>query len=99
MKKNSTDTLIARLELFPIIAAVQEHKFQAAINSPSEVIFCLDPRLSTIRERTAQAHAAGKLLFVHLAMAAGISQDKVGMFRIAAVSPKLSLPPRESNPL
>ena len=83
MKKNSIDFLRTSLEIFPIIAAVQDHKFPAAIDSPAEVIFCLDPRLSTIRERTAQAHAARKLLFVHLAMAAGISQDKEGLLFLA----------------
>lgn len=83
MNKSNRDTLIDRLEAFPVIAAVQENKFPAAIDSPAEVIFCLDPRLLTIRERTAQAHAVGKLLFVHLAMAAGISQDKEGLLFLA----------------
>lgn len=73
------EKLTARLEDFPIIAAVQENKFQAALESPVDIIFCLEPHLLTIRERTAQAHAAGKLIFVHLAMAVGIGQDKEGM--------------------
>lgn len=73
------EKLTARLEDFPIIAAVQENKFQAALESPVDIIFCLEPHLLTIRERSAQAHAAGKLIFVHLAMAVGIGQDKEGM--------------------
>ena len=75
--------LTTRLEHFPIIAAVQENKFQAALEAPVDIIFCLEPHLLTIRERTTQAHAAGKLIFVHLAMAAGIGQDKEGMKYLA----------------
>ena len=71
--------LINRLECCPIIAAVQEDKFQAALESPAEVIFCLEPHLLTIRQRADQARCAGKILFVHLAMAEGISQDKEGV--------------------
>ena len=75
--------LIRTLEDFPVIAAVQENKFQAALASPVDVIFSLEPHLLTIRERTGQAHAAGKLLFVHLAMAVGIGQDKEGLQYLA----------------
>jgi len=75
--------LIWRLENFPIIAAVQETRFQSALESPVDIIFCLEPHLLTIREQTAQAHAAGKLIFVHLAMAVGIGQDKEGMRYLA----------------
>lgn len=75
---NSVD-LVNMLENFPVIAAVQENKFQAAIESPVDVIFCLEPHLLTIRDRTEQAHSKDKLLFVHLAMAAGIGQDKEGL--------------------
>ena len=75
--------LIGRLEDFPVIAAVQDNKYQAALESPVDIIFCLEPHLLTIRERTAQAHAAGKLIFVHLAMAVGIGQDKEGMKYLA----------------
>jgi len=52
--------LIERLEEFPVIAAVQENKFQSALESPVDIIFCLEPHLLTIRERTAQSHVAGK---------------------------------------
>ena len=71
------------LEDFPVIAAVQENKFQAALVSPVDVIFHLEPHLLSIRERTEQAHAAGKLLFVHLAMSVGIGQDKEGLQYLA----------------
>ena len=71
--------LLKLLEDFPVIAAVQEDKFQAALASPVDVIFSLEPHLLTIGERTRQAHDAGKVLFVHLAMAAGIEQDREGL--------------------
>ncbi len=71
--------LIQKLESFPVIAAVQEDKFQDALMSPVDVIFSLEPHLLTIQERTKQAHDAGKILFVHLAMASGIEQDKEGL--------------------
>ena len=71
--------MIGTLEDFPVIAAVQEDKFRAALASPVDVIFSLEPHLLTIRERTEQAHASGKILFVHLAMAAGIEQDREGL--------------------
>lgn len=77
------DELIDRLECCPVIAAVQEDKFRAALASPVEVIFCLEPHLLTIRERVAQAHEAGKAIFVHLAMAAGIGQDREGLQYLA----------------
>ena len=76
--------LMSLLEDFPVIAAVQEDKFQAALDSPVDVIFSLEPHLLTIRERTEQAHAAGKILFVHLAMAAGIEQDREGLQFLAS---------------
>lgn len=71
------------LEDFPVIAAVQENKFQAALESPVDVIFCLEPHLLSIRERAEQAHQVGKLLFVHLAMAVGIGQDREGLRYLA----------------
>lgn len=76
--------LVGILENFPVIAAVQEDKFLSALASPVDVIFSLEPHLLTIRERTEQAHAAGKVLFVHLAMAAGIEQDREGLQFLAS---------------
>lgn len=75
--------LTQMLEDFPVIAAVQEDKFQDALTSPAKVIFSLEPHLLTIQERTKQAHDSGKILFVHLAMAAGIEQDKEGLRYLA----------------
>ena len=72
-----------RLESCPVIAAIRDNKWQSALDSPSEVLFYLEPHLSTIRERVAQAHAAEKLIFVHLDMAEGIGKDKEGVQYLA----------------
>ena len=74
-----TSKLMDRLESAPVIAAIGDSKWQAALHSPAEVLFYLSPHLSTISERVSQAHQAGKLIFVHLDMAEGIGKDKEGV--------------------
>ena len=71
--------LIDRLECCPIIAAVRENKWQAALGSPASVVFDLEASLLTVRQHVAEAHAAGKALFIHLDLAEGIGKDKVGL--------------------
>ena len=68
-----------RLESSPVIAAIRDNKWRSALSSPSEVLFYLEPHLSTVQEKVAQAHEAGKLIFVHLDMAEGIGKDKEGV--------------------
>ena len=75
--------LTDRLEASPVIAAIRDNKWHAALSSPSEVLFYLEPHLSTIRERVAEAHQAEKLIFVHLDMAEGIGKDKEGVQYLA----------------
>ena len=77
------DQLIDRLEDCPVIAAVREPKFQAALSSPAEVLFCLEAHLLTIRQRIAQAHEAGKAIFIHMDLAEGIGKDKEGLQYLA----------------
>jgi glycerol uptake operon antiterminator len=72
-----------RLEASPVIAAIRDSKWQAALASPAEVLFYLEPHLSTIGDCVAQAHGAGKLIFVHLDMAEGIGKDKEGVQYLA----------------
>ncbi len=71
--------LINLLERSPVIAAVHEENWDAALASPCEVLFHLKANLLTIERQTTQAHAAGKALFVHLDLAVGIGKDKTGM--------------------
>lgn len=76
MLKSKLDEFLAEM---PIIAAVQENAWKDALESPAKVIFCLKANLMTIKDRIAQAHAKGKLVFVHLDLADGIGKDKTGL--------------------
>lgn len=72
-----------RLELSPVIAAIRDSKWAAALASPSEILFYLEPHLTTVRARISEAHKAGKLIFVHLDLAEGIGKDKEGVAFLA----------------
>jgi glycerol uptake operon antiterminator len=67
------------LECAPIIAAVQEGKWDDAINSPAKIIFSLRANLLSVRENIAEAHKNGKAVFIHVDLADGIGKDKVGL--------------------
>lgn len=75
--------IIYRMENCPVIAAVHQHQWQAALESPVEIIFYLDASLMTIRDMVSQAHAADKALFVHMDLAAGIGRDKTAVEYLA----------------
>ncbi len=72
------------LECSPVIAAVSESKWDAAINSPAAVIFYLQANLLTLRQKIEQARAAKKPLFVHIDLAEGIAKDKTGLSFLAS---------------
>lgn len=74
----SSDIIVC-LECNPVIAAVQNDKWDEALNSPAEVIFYLSADLITVKEKVAQAHAAGKFVMVHLDLAEGIGKDRTGI--------------------
>ena len=76
--------LLDRLECFPIIAAVRDDRFAAALSSPVDILFYLEAKLSSIRQRIRQAHEAEKLIFVHIDLAEGIGKDKEGLQYLAA---------------
>lgn len=71
--------LIACLECDPVIAAVGNDKWAAALESPAKVIFYLSADLLTIAEKVRQAHDVGKLLMVHMDLAEGIGKDRTGI--------------------
>ena len=75
--------LLNRLEDCPIIAAVRENTWQQALSSPAEVLFCLETNLLTVALRVAQAHEAGKAIFIHMDLAEGIGRDKAGLQYLA----------------
>lgn len=67
------------LEQNPVIAAIGEDKWEAALASPAQVLFYLTADLMTVRERIAQAHREEKLLLVHIDLAEGIGKDRAGI--------------------
>ncbi|MBR7111519.1 MAG: glycerol-3-phosphate responsive antiterminator [Clostridia bacterium] len=77
--------LLSRRELNPIIAAVHERDFAAAIDSPAEVIFCLKTNVLGVSERVRSAHGAGKCILVHIDLADGIGKDRMGVEYLASL--------------
>lgn len=73
------ENFLQRLECNPIIAAVKADGWQAAMQSPAEVVFHLKANLMTIRQQAEEARSFGKLLFVHLDLAEGIGKDRAGI--------------------
>jgi glycerol uptake operon antiterminator len=75
----NTNELIECLERAPIIAAVRQEQWEAAINSPVEVIFHLKANIITVKKCIDEAHEKGKKLFVHIDLAEGIGKDREGI--------------------
>ena len=71
--------MISYLERDPVIAAVTDEKWQAAIESPAQVIFYLSANLLSVEEKVRQAHEAGKYVMVHMDLAEGIGKDRAGI--------------------
>lgn len=71
------------LEANPIIAAVSDDKWTAALRSPAKVVFYMSANILTLAERSRQAHDADKILMVHLDLAEGIGKDRAGIRFIA----------------
>ncbi len=67
------------LERSPVIAAVRDDGFAAALSSPVEVIFYLKASLLTVKDRIREATENGKLIFVHIDLAEGIGKDRLGV--------------------
>lgn len=63
----------------PVVAAVGDDKWAAALQSPAKVIFYMSANLLTIEQRVRQAHAANKYIMVHLDLAEGIGRDRTGI--------------------
>ena len=71
--------MITCLECNPVVAAITDEKWQAAIESPAQVIFYLSANLLTVAEKVKQAHEAGKYVMVHMDLAEGIGKDRSGI--------------------
>ena len=67
-------------ENYPIIAAVRNASdFECALRAELQCIFLLASNILSITEMVDRAHACGKLLFVHMDFADGISKDASGV--------------------
>lgn len=75
--------IITCLECNPVIAAVQDDKWQEALACPAQVIFYLSADLLTVEQRVRQAHEAGKYVMVHMDLAEGIGKDRTGIRYLA----------------
>jgi len=73
------------LERSPVIAAVRDDLFSAAVLSPCEVIFYLKANLNTLKRQCEVAHKNGKYLFVHIDLAEGIGKDKASVEYLATM--------------
>lgn len=62
-----------------IAAARSTDEFASALNSQTDTIFMLAPNIADIKEQAAAAHKAGKKIFIHLDLAAGIGKDEYGI--------------------
>lgn len=68
-----------RLECFPIIAAIRDDRWEAALSSPADVLFYLECNLMTAEQKIRQAHEAGKVIFIHIDLSEGIGKDRAGL--------------------
>ena len=67
------------LERCPIIAAINEHNWKAALSSPVEILFYLKANINTLPEKIKEAHENAKIIFVHIDLAEGLAKDKAGL--------------------
>ena len=75
--------IISCLEENPVVAAIGDSKWEAALESPSQVIFYQSANLLTVSQRVQQAHDAGKYIVIHMDLAEGIGKDRSGIRYLA----------------
>ena len=71
--------IIDCLEQNPVIAAIRDDGWEAALASPAQVLFYLSADLLTVQQRITQAHTAQKYILVHMDLAEGIGKDRTGV--------------------
>ncbi len=74
---------LRRLENNPVIAAVSDDKWAAALGSSATVLFYLSADVMTVRDRVTEAHTAGKAVLIHVDLAEGIGKDTGGVRYLA----------------
>ncbi|MBQ6893384.1 MAG: glycerol-3-phosphate responsive antiterminator [Clostridia bacterium] len=68
------------LEKNPIIAAVHGmEEFEAALESPVDVIFVLNTNIFSVSDYVKRGHSVGKYIFFHADMTEGIAKDSCGV--------------------
>lgn len=77
------DKILDCLECNPVIAAVQSDGFEAALQSPVQIIFHLGADLLSVADDIQRAHGLGKYIFIHLDLAEGIGKDRTGVKYLA----------------
>ncbi|MBR3961371.1 MAG: glycerol-3-phosphate responsive antiterminator [Clostridia bacterium] len=77
------EELLKSLKCAPVIAAVRDKMFGAALESPAKVIFLLGGNIMNIGERISEAHSKNKLIFIHIDLSEGIGKDKMGVEYLA----------------
>lgn len=71
---------MTKIKKSSVIAAVRsESELDAALASPSEMIFDLAPNILTLHKTVKKAHTNGKRLLIHLDLAEGIGKDRSGL--------------------
>ena len=75
--------LLSLLEQDPVIAAVGDDKWDAALQYPGKVIFYLSADILTLEEKLISTHQAGKLVMVHIDLAEGLGKDRAGVAYLA----------------
>ena len=75
--------IIECLECNPVIAAIQDDRWDDALASPAQILFYLSADLLTFKQRIDQAHNAGKYIMIHMDLAEGIGKDKSGLRYVA----------------
>ena len=84
MERVDCQTLLEHLARNPIIASVKnEEGLEAALKSDVPVIFLLFGDVLNIRDMVARAHAAGKVVFVHMDLMDGLAAREVSVDFIA----------------
>ena len=76
--------LYDKLARSPVIAAVKDtNALEAALASPSEIIFLLCGNIFNLQEIVERANRCGKDIYVHVDLIEGFSRDAVSLRYIA----------------
>ncbi len=71
------------MERNPVIAAIRDDGWDAALESPAQLLFYLSANLLNVKERVQQAHEKGKFVLIHVDLADGIGKDRTGIRYLA----------------